>query len=77
MNWYRRGLHVKGYILVVNNTVLWKDLSCDIQQEFDSSKTDVFERIMNKIIYNTSDGVPQIKHYKLYGVYEVYTVENL
>jgi len=50
-------LACEGYIPVVNNTVLLKDLSSDIRQKPDSSKTDVFDTIMNKIIFNTSDGV--------------------
>jgi len=50
-------LACEGYILAINNTVLLKDLSGDIQQKLDSSKTDVFDRIMNKIMYNISEGV--------------------
>jgi hypothetical protein len=50
-------LACRGYILVINNTVLLTDHSGGIQQEPDSSKTDVFDRIMNKITYNTIDRV--------------------
>lgn len=50
-------LACEGYILVINNTVLLEDHAVGILQGLDSSKTDVFDRIMNKIIYNASDGV--------------------
>jgi hypothetical protein len=45
------GFPCAGSYLVVNNSEVVKHHPSHVQRELDSSKTDVFYKIMNKIIY--------------------------